>query len=214
MNETQPSEVGSGPSPRFWTVPNVLTVIRLVGSPFFIVAALAGSQEACLTLFAVLWLTDWLDGKLAKWLDQGSPFGARLDSIADATFYAAILIAAAILKWEMIGREALWIIVGISSYAVSAAAGLYRFGRLPSYHTRMAKTTWFLAGVAVVAVFADWSVWPLRIAAISVVITNIEAVLIAFVLPEWRADVPSLYHALRIKADASTPPDRTHTHTS
>ena len=179
------------------TVPNVLCVIRLLGSPALVALAWADLPAGCLGLFAVLSLTDWLDGKLAKLLRQETEFGARLDTVADVTFYACMLLAVLALRGDLVRQEAVWIALAVSSYVVSVAAGLIKYRRLPSYHTRLAKTSWLLMFIAVVAIFAGWSVWAVRVAALGVLVTNLEATLITVLLPEWRANVPSVFHARR-----------------
>ena len=95
--------------------------------------------------------------------------------------------------------EAVWVGLAVGSYSVSTVAGLIKFGKVPSYHNRMAKTSWFLIGIAVVAVLIgfDGSAWALRVALVAVLITNVEATAITFVLPRWKEDVPSVYHALK-----------------
>jgi cardiolipin synthase (CMP-forming) len=186
------------------TIPNLLSAFRLIGSPFLVATAWADRPDWCLGLFLLLWLSDWLDGKLASLLKQQTAFGARLDSAADATFYAASLAAIAILRWGMVRDNAGWLGAAIITYAASLAAGCVRFGRLPSYHTRLAKVSWLLAGVAVVAIFAGWSVWWLRVAAAAVAVTNLEALAITFVLQSWRVDVLSVYHALRVRTGPDT----------
>jgi CDP-diacylglycerol--glycerol-3-phosphate 3-phosphatidyltransferase len=179
------------------TIPNVLSAIRLVGSPFLVVAGWIDHPDWCLGVFILLWLTDWVDGKLATLLKQQTPFGARLDSVADATFYASSLIALGLLRWDMIRAEAAWLGAAVATYAASLLAGWIRFGRLPSYHTRLAKVSWLLAGLAVIATFAGWSPWWLRVAAGAVTLTNLEAVAITVVLREWRVDVRSVFVANR-----------------
>jgi CDP-diacylglycerol--glycerol-3-phosphate 3-phosphatidyltransferase len=95
-------------------------------------------------------------------------------------------------------QEGLWIGTAIVSYAASLAAGWRKFRHLPAYHTRAAKTAWLLVLVGVYCMFSNQGVWAIRIAMGAVTLTNIEALLITRVLPEWRADVPSLWHALQI----------------
>jgi len=168
-----------------------------VGS-FGLVALAAGGQDhAFLILFLLLALTDWLDGKLAILLHQRSVFGARLDSAADATFYTALLIGLVWLRWSMLRPEMPWIAAAILSYAVTTGAGLWKFGRVPSYHTRGAKLSWGLAAISAVCILARWSVWPLRVTMVVGTLTNLEATLMTTILPCWQADVPSLWHALR-----------------
>jgi hypothetical protein len=54
-------------------------------------------------------------------------------------------------------------------------------------------------GLAILAVFADYHRWPLRVAMVAVTLTNIEATLITCILPTWVTDLPSLWHAFRLK---------------
>lgn len=178
-------------------VPNILSFLRLAGSVVLVFVALAEKSDVFLWLFVFLLMTDWVDGKLAILLKQQTTFGARLDSVADASMYAALLFGTYWLKWDVVEEEAPWLIAAVVSYVLTSAAGLIKYGRVPSYHTRAAKTCWFLVGVSAIFVFADWSVWPLRITAIGGVLTNLEAIAITLVLPEWTADVTSIYHAVK-----------------
>ena len=78
----------------YWTAPNVLTVVRLVMAPCFglILLMAPGSLGASLALvvFIAAAITDYLDGFLARHLDQTSNFGKLFDPIADK---AMIIIA-------------------------------------------------------------------------------------------------------------------------
>jgi hypothetical protein len=98
---------------------------------------------------------------------------------------------------DSLQSELVWIGAALITYLISTAAGFWKYRHWPSYHTRAAKISWFLTAVAVVAIFSDWNLWPLRLAAVVVTITNIEALLITIVSPVWRADVSSIYHAWR-----------------
>ncbi len=189
----------AGNSHRLLTIPNVLCLIRLVGAGVLIVLALNGQPYVFLGLYLFLVATDWVDGKLARWLDQRSVFGARLDSAADASLYTALLLGCLWLKWDVLQHEIGWILPAVASYALTSGVGLWRFGRWPSYHTRGAKSTWLLITIGVVCLVGGWALWPLRIAMLAVMLTNVEATLISFTLRQWRADVPSLYHAWRIR---------------
>lgn len=182
---------------RLLTVPNFLCLVRLVGSVILVPIALQGHNEIFLWLFIFLAMTDWFDGKLAILLDQRTVLGARLDSWADAALYAALLFGVVTMYGDTLRSELVWIGVAVAGYLLSVAAGLWKYKRWPSYHTRAAKTSWFLTAVAVVALFSEWALWPLRVAAVAVGITNVEALLITAISPAWRADVTSVFHAWR-----------------
>jgi cardiolipin synthase len=182
---------------RVATLPNLLCVIRLLGSFVLVALAVMGRGDVFLWLFVALALTDWLDGKLAILLRQKSVLGARLDSWADAALYCALLFGALWLHGDTLRAELGWIVAAVASYAVSKIAGFRKYRRWPSYHTRAAKISWFLIAVAVVCLFEAWSIWPLRVAAVVITLTNIEAFMITLLSARWHADVGSVFHVLR-----------------
>ena len=186
-------------SDRLLTIPNLICGVRLAGSFVLVAIAWLDQQEVFLWFFLFLAMTDWVDGKLAILLNQRSVFGARLDSWADAALYAALLLGAAMMRGATLGSELAWIIPAVATYLISTAAGFWKYHRWPSYHTRAAKTSWFLVIVGAIGLFIDWSLWPMRIALAAATITNLEAVLITIISPTWRAEVTSIYHAWRDK---------------
>lgn len=84
--------------PSLWTIPNILTVARVAAAPGVALAfALLPRPTAdwvALVLFVAAALTDFLDGWLARKLNQISAFGRMLDPIADK---AMVVIALAVL---------------------------------------------------------------------------------------------------------------------
>jgi CDP-diacylglycerol--glycerol-3-phosphate 3-phosphatidyltransferase len=76
-------------------IPNILTLLRIVLIPVFIlVYYLPGSWAplAAAGIFSIAAITDWFDGYLARRLEQSSPFGAFLDPVADKLMVAAALV--------------------------------------------------------------------------------------------------------------------------
>jgi len=76
-------------------VPNILTLIRILLIPFFFVVYVidAGwSNQVATIIFVVAAITDWLDGYLARRLNQYTTFGAFLDPVADKLIVATALV--------------------------------------------------------------------------------------------------------------------------
>ncbi|MGY1835863.1 CDP-alcohol phosphatidyltransferase family protein [Blastococcus sp. SYSU DS0510] len=100
---------------RVWTLPNALSVLRLLGVPLFLWLLLGPEEDGwALVVLMVSGFTDWLDGKLARWLDQGSRLGALLDPAADRLYIVSALVALALREvvplWLvalLVGRELL-----------------------------------------------------------------------------------------------------------
>ena len=66
-----------------WNVPNVLTMIRIALIPVFVVLYVNGQQKAALAVFLAASFTDYLDGYLARKLNQITAFGKLMDPLAD-----------------------------------------------------------------------------------------------------------------------------------
>jgi len=185
---------------RLVTIPNIICVIRLFGSVVLVVLAAAGHGTTFLWLFVALAMSDWVDGKLARLLNQRSVWGPRLDSWADAALYVALLIGALILHGDTLRSELAWIVPALAIYALSTGAGFWKYRRWPSYHTRAAKISWFLILVGAVCMLGQWELWelwPLRIALVAITLTNLEALLITILSPHWRADIETVLTVLR-----------------
>ena len=105
-------------SDRIWTVPNALSVLRLLGVPLFLWLLLGPHADGwAIVVLALSGVTDWADGKLARLLNQGSRLGALLDPAADRLYIVATLLALAVrqivplwLVCVLVGRE---IVLGV-----------------------------------------------------------------------------------------------------
>jgi len=76
-------------------LPNLLTLARILLVPFFVVAYVIpgpGTYLIAAVLFSLAAFTDWLDGYLARRLNQTTPFGAFLDPVADKLIVVTALV--------------------------------------------------------------------------------------------------------------------------
>lgn len=79
-----------------WTIPNILTLLRFVMVPFFLIFILQNTFTAriiSLAIFIIAAITDFLDGKIARIYNMKSEFGKFADPLADKFLVAAALIA-------------------------------------------------------------------------------------------------------------------------
>lgn len=78
---------------RILTIPNALSFVRLLLVPVFLWLVLGPKyDELALAVLMVSGITDYLDGKLARRLNQTSKIGAILDPVADRFFILAVVI--------------------------------------------------------------------------------------------------------------------------
>ena len=93
-------------SNRIFTVPNLISAIRLCLVPVFLVLLLNGYDLMATFLFALAAGTDWIDGQIARRTNAVSKLGQLLDPAVDR-----ILMIAGVAGLFMVGRLPLWIIV-------------------------------------------------------------------------------------------------------
>jgi cardiolipin synthase (CMP-forming) len=123
---TQPTTNDHGstaePPERIWTIPNLISVARLLGVPVFLWLVLGRHSPArdwwAVGLLIAAGISDWLDGKIARALNQQSRLGQLLDPAADRLYIAATVIALAvraIIPWWLVAalaaRELLMVVV-------------------------------------------------------------------------------------------------------
>ena len=78
-----------------WTIPNIITLLRVLLIPVFVIIYYLDWEWAHQAGAFVFWfaaITDWFDGYLARKLKQSSAFGAFLDPVADKLIVAAALL--------------------------------------------------------------------------------------------------------------------------
>lgn len=182
-------------------LPLALTLLRASLAPVVVLLALAWpSRPAFGACLVVAFLSDVFDGVIARRLGIATPNLRRLDSVADSVFYVGALFAA----WHLYPQAllehraalALLSLLEIARYAFD----LKKFGREASYHMWSSK----LWGLALFAGFfcllaLGRSGWPVAAAVWMGVVADVEGLLISFVLPRWKNDVPSVVHALRLR---------------
>jgi cardiolipin synthase len=138
--------VQAADSSRIVTLPNALSVLRLLGVPLFLWLVLTERDGLAVAVLMVSGFTDWLDGKIARRWNQVSRVGALLDPAADRLYILATLIGLTV-------RDVvpLWLTVALVGRDVFLATTLpvlrrHGYGPLPVHFLGKAATFNLLAG--------------------------------------------------------------------
>ena len=180
-------------------LPNLLSIFRLVCAPVLLALAWAGSTNPFLALFGLGLVSDVLDGALARRLGQESDFGARLDQWADFALWVAFPLGAWWLWPEIVRREAPYVILAVVCLLLPTAIAYAKYRAVPGYHTRSAKLDSVLMGIGVPLLLIFDLAWPFRLAALFLLVCAVDEMAITYLLPECRHEVPSLFHAARLR---------------
>jgi len=114
---------------RIWTVPNILSLARLLGIPVFLWLVLVERADVwAFVVLVVAGASDWFDGYLARRLDQQSALGEVLDPLVDRLYILATLIGLALR--DVIGWWLVALLVGRDLVLLALLPMLRRSGRI------------------------------------------------------------------------------------
>ena len=158
---------------RVWTLPNLLSMLRLAGVPVFLWLVLGPEEDAwALALLMVSGFTDWLDGYLARRLDQFSRLGQVLDPVADRLYILAVVIGLGfreIIPWWVVVilplRDALlWILVPFLRTRGYSALPVHFLGKAATFNLLYAFPLLLLGdGDGTLATLADVFGWAFAV---------------------------------------------------
>lgn len=147
-----------------WTIPNAVSGLRVLAVPYFWYVLLGqGNVGWAAALIFIIGSTDWVDGFLARRLDQISEVGKFLDPLADRLMIASALVGGllagvlpALIGWPLIVRE---VLVGIGTLALARRrlgtlevkwlgkfATFLLYGAIPSFYLTAAAIVPWLFG--------------------------------------------------------------------
>ncbi len=165
-----------------FTVPNLLSLLRMGIIPLFVIALLDDQPRRALILFLAAGITDLLDGAIARFLDQRSVLGTYLDPIADKLLLVTAYVMLS-LPGSPGGGIPLWITVLVIArdvLIVVMALVLHLAHGVPTFPPS----------------------WISKINTVAQV-SAIVGVLLAALLPEWELLATVLVHVVAVLTVAS-----------
>ncbi len=143
------------------TIPNIITLARILLTPLFIIFLIQGRYQRALAIFLLAGVSDLADGLIARTLHQKSRLGTYLDPMADK-----ILMSTSFVTLSIYHQIPSWLTVVVLSRDVALALGVlifkladYQLVIKPSLAGKL-TTTMQLATVLLVLVAKIWAVPP------------------------------------------------------
>jgi cardiolipin synthase (CMP-forming) len=156
-----------------WTLPNAVSALRLLGVPLFLWLVLGPEADVlAVLLLMVSGFTDWLDGYLARRLNQTSKLGEILDPVADRLYILAVVIGLAlrdIIPWWVAlilpARDAfLWCLVPFLRTRGYSALPVHFLGKAATFNLLYAFPLLFIGdGTGTVATLGKMFGWAFAI---------------------------------------------------
>lgn len=182
-------------------IPWLMAAVRAVLGPAVILGERAKWNGVTLALLVVMaLLSDIFDGVLARRWKCDTAAVRLFDSMADITFYVCCAAALWMRHPSLVRSFAVPIAAVAGLEALGLATAFVKFGKLPSYHSYIAKIWGLVLASALVAAFvtrhpATWLVAALALGALC----NLEGLAMSLIMPVWRQDVKTLAEAWRLR---------------
>jgi cardiolipin synthase (CMP-forming) len=149
---------------RVLTIPNLVSFLRLLGVPLFwwVLLIEENIPLAGWLVFIIGW-TDWIDGYLARRLDQVSELGKTLDPVADRLMIASAVVGGlikgvlpAVIGWGLLARELLMAVIALILLVRKAGQlEVRRLGKVATFVLYGAVPAFYVAeGVFIPVVFS------------------------------------------------------------
>ncbi len=179
----------------WFTVPNMISIFRIASVPVLLTLAWYQFPVAFLILFAIALATDALDGYFARKLNQITELGTKLDTWGDTAMYFTAPICGYWLWPDLVNKDLITILIFWIAFIIPIIFAVSKFGRMPSYHTLLAKINTVLLSFAVLIWFIFQFPWIFRFAVFLELMIMIEYIAITIYLKEWRSNIPTYWHA-------------------
>ena len=184
-----------------WSLtPACLIVLRIALGPLLVWAVFRGAPEALVGgILGVAMLSDIFDGVIARRLKIATARLRVADSWADAWFFGCVGASCWLAKGEVVRHYALPICLELLLQGVSYTYDLVRYGRITSIHAYTAKAWGFSLYLATFSLLLFGVGSPIWLCFCFGLAAFIDGAAIKLILPGWRHDVPSMFHALRLR---------------
>lgn len=185
------------------TIPYILIAIRFILAPIIISLAYFKGEESSFLILSLMYfglLTDIFDGIIARKAGVSSEKLRRLDSQTDLVFWLSLGFAVYLLNPELMETEWKGIVLLFTMEALCYIVSWLRFGKETCTHAWLSK----LWGLSLLLAFTFLigfleTGWTFDLAVILGFISHVDVILIIVLLPKWQYDVPSFYHAWKIR---------------
>jgi CDP-diacylglycerol--glycerol-3-phosphate 3-phosphatidyltransferase len=185
---------------KFWNIPNVLSLYRLLVFPLILYWIFNGKENLVAVFIAISLFTDWLDGIIARTFNMQTVIGAKLDSWADMGTYICALLAIYLFKWNLVKPHVLILYIFLIVWVLSYMVVFIKFKGLIGLHTYLFKSTGYVQGAFIIVLFL-WGFYDLLfyLCMIVGILACIEEIIIILYIRKPMINVKGIYWILKNK---------------
>ncbi|MDQ0067615.1 CDP-alcohol phosphatidyltransferase family protein [Chryseobacterium lathyri] len=184
-------------------LPYLLIATRFILAPVILLLAYVKGTESRFLIVALMYLgllTDIFDGIIARKVGVSSEKLRRLDSQTDLIFWLSLGFASYFLNPGLIKNEWQGVLLIFIMEALCYIVSICKFGKETCTHAFLSK----MWGLSLLIAFTyligfQQTGWAFYLTVGLGFVSHIDVILIILLLPKWQYDVPSSYHAWKIR---------------
>lgn len=156
-----------------------------------------GYDKSFMFILAIAFLSDVLDGFVARLTNQTTELGAMLDTWGDLVTYLTVGFGSWWLWSEIVHREDVYLYIIVACFLIPALFATIKFDTYISYHTYCSKIAAVSLSVSLYPLFLFDSAWSFRIAVCIYAVATIEQIAITLTLTRLQSNVCSIWHVFQ-----------------
>ena len=179
------------------TVPNALSISRIVFLPFLILLVMMGENILFLFLYIIIGSTDLFDGMIARRFHLNSEIGKTLDSVADLVFYLGSLFFIFILFEHVVYGNTIFLLVFFIFFSMSFIISIIRFGKPILMHTQLLRLNAVLVYLLVIFSFLFDTTYMGTLILFIYYVAFSEEIVIFLKFDDFDRDARSIFHIIK-----------------
>jgi len=173
---------------------------RIVAAPFLLALIWLDHRTVFTWLLLMSFVTDAIDGFLARKLKISSPRGSQLDSLGDQITFVIGLIGVYVFENDFINNNWLLISIVLVPYFIQMIYAFLKYGKATAFHTYLAKLSAILQSVFILwALFFEPVYGLFYVLIVTSLLETLEEITLLYMYDEWAPDVKGIYWAYRDK---------------
>lgn len=187
----------------FMNLPQLLILFRLLLAPAIIFLTYCMTDKASVLIVVLMFaglVSDVFDGIIARKRNLSTEKLRRQDSQTDLIFWLSIGLATWIIRKDILIAQLPFIFILIAMEVLCYLISFIKFKKETCTHAILSKF-W---GISLVVAFTsligfNYAGFPFYFMAVIGFLAHVDVILIILLLPNWQHDIPSFYHALKIR---------------
>ncbi|WP_272023010.1 CDP-alcohol phosphatidyltransferase family protein [Olleya namhaensis] len=173
---------------------------RVIAAPFLVLLLFTDNRFLFACFLLISYLTDAIDGYLARKLKITSPRGSQLDSFGDQVTLLIGLIGLFVFEDVFIKSNLVIIIIAFIPYIIQMLIAYYKYGKATAFHTYLAKISAIIQSAFILSSLFFSPEYALFYIMIGFgLLETIEEIILIFMYPNWASDIKGIYWALKDK---------------